>query len=111
MAFYRACRFSGQLAAEAASPVGFLPRSVPLGWADKFAGFVDLDMENQPESIAERCACGYLLRSVASGRCPECGRNVTVGDGPPLACYRERRLELRRDFALYPDRLMVLQRN
>jgi len=82
-----------------------------LGWADKFAGFVDLDMENQPESIAERCACGYLLRSVASGRCPECGRNVTVEDGPPLACYRERRLELRRDFALYPDRLMVLQRN
>jgi len=59
------------------------------------------------ETAGERCECGYLLRGVQAERCPECGRNVSSLGEIPIASYCERRLELRRDFTLYTDKIMV----
>jgi hypothetical protein len=59
----------------------------------------------------DRCACGYALIGTESGRCPECGRNISGDGSPPIATYRERRFGIRRDFTLYQDRVMVLSRN
>ncbi len=45
-----------------------------------------------------------------SGRCPECGRALSGDGSPPISTYHERRLDGRREFALYQERLMVLTR-
>lgn len=70
----------------------------------------DLNYSINSSPPMERCACGYLLVGTESGRCPECGRSLSSGQGPPIASYRERRFGVRRDFALYRDRIMCLHK-
>lgn len=61
---------------------------------------------NESDASAHLCVCGYPLRG-SSGRCPECGRNVTSGESAPIAHYSERRFRMTRRFTLYAGKVVV----
>lgn len=58
-------------------------------------------------SLSHRCACGYPLRNLGAGRCPECGRTIATASAAPIAQYRERTLARSREFTLYPDKVII----
>src|SRR4030095_8630170 len=60
---------------------------------------------NDLKSRNARSGCGYVIRAIASGRCPECGRTLLVIEA--IARYREAQVHLRRTLILCKDRVVV----
>lgn len=80
--WWRPAIYRGTIAAGGQPPISLAVVHIPMwpGWMLAASGIAGLLWKTRPSVVPGHCAaCGYDLRRVPAGRCPECGTGFNAG--------------------------------